>query len=152
MRRRSKGQRGYHLVAGLDLAEEMDRLRALPVFARGELPGRRPELRIRRASRRPNRVGFAVPGEWRLSVTDYPGIRRGDAQETLLHELVHLHVGEGGGHRRWHGRAFRLVLHRAMREAYGLDIDLPRNVFHGTYAEAIERSRRHEQLELPWAA
>jgi hypothetical protein len=142
----------YFLVAGVELAQEMDRLRRLPAFARGELPERRPSLKVRRTGRRPNRVGFAVPGQWRLSVTAYPGIRPGDVQETLLHELVHLHVGEGKGHRRWHGRAFRDTLQRAMRQAYGVDIPPPRNVLHGTYAEAIEGARGPEQLVLPLAA
>lgn len=130
----------------------MDRLRGLAIFAAGELPRRRPELRVRRASRRPNRVGFAIPGEWRLSVTAYPGVRRGDLEETLLHELVHLHVGEQPGRRRWHGRAFRETLHRAIGEAYGLDVPIPRSVLHGVYADALERSRGPEQLELSLAA
>jgi hypothetical protein len=148
-RRRS---RDYFRVGGFDLAEEMDRLRALPAFSGGELARRRPELKVRRAGRRPNRVGFAIPGEWRLSVTAYPGVRRCDLQETLLHEMVHLHVGEQPGRRRWHGRAFRQTLHRAMAEAYGLDVPIPRSVLHGVYADAIERSRTPEQLELPLAA
>jgi SprT-like family protein len=143
----------YYRVDGFDLARELDRLRGLPVFARGELPGRRPTLGVRRARRRPNRVGFAIPSEWRISVTAYPGVRRADLQETLLHELVHLHVGERpGAARRWHGRAFRRTLHRAMREAYGVDVPMPRSVVHGVYAEAIERSLTPEQLELPLAA
>jgi hypothetical protein len=146
------GRAGYFVVADVDLAEEMDRLRALRVFRAGELPKKSPILKVRRASRRPNRVGFAIPGEWRISVTAYPGIRGADALETLLHELVHLHVGEGKGHRRWHGRAFRQTLHRAMTEAYGLEVPPPRNVLHGTYAEAIARARRPEQLTLPFAA
>jgi hypothetical protein len=28
---------------------------------------------VRRASRQPNRLGFAIPGEWRISVTAYRG-------------------------------------------------------------------------------
>ena len=150
MARRRK--RGYYLVAGQDLFEEMERLRALGCFAGGELARRRPELRVRRPARKPNRVGFAVPGEWRLSVTAYPDIRLGDAQEILLHELVHLHVGELPGRHRWHGRGFRLALHAAMTEAYGLAVPRPRSIHHGYYAEAIERARGPEQLELGVAA
>lgn len=130
----------------------MDRLRAVRAFSRGELPQRRPELKVRRASKRPNRLGFAIPSQWRLSVTAYPGIRLGDVQETLLHELVHLHVGEGKGHRRWHGREFRDALQRAMRQAYGVDIPMPRSTLHGAYADAIERARGPEQLTLAIAA
>jgi hypothetical protein len=142
----------YYRVDGFDLAREMERLRALPVFRGGELSRRRPELNVRRARRRPNRVGFAIPAEWRVSVTAYPGARRGDLQETLLHELVHLHVGERPGDaRRWHGRVFRETLHRAMREAHGLEVPIPRSVLHGVYADAIERSRFPEQLELELA-
>ena len=99
----------------------------------------------------------AVPSEWRLSVTAYPDIRLGDAQETLLHELVHLHVGTERGHRRWHGRRFKRTLYRAMTEGYGLRLSLPRSALHGTYAEALERlhARRladanaARQLQLP---
>jgi hypothetical protein len=142
-RRRTPPRRraGYYRVAGLDLAEEMERLRGLAAFAGGELPVRRPELKIRRATRRPNRLGFAVPEEWRLSVTAYPGIRPGDALETLLHELVHLHVGTEPGRHRWHGRRFKAVLRAGMAEAYGLDGVRPRGAQHGAYADAIERAR-----------
>jgi hypothetical protein len=141
----------YYRVADIDLRREMERLRALSALAHGPLAKSSPELKIRRASRRPNRLGFAVPDEWRLSVTDYPGIRPGDALETLLHELVHLHVGRQPGAHRWHGRAFKRTLALAMAEAYGIVDVRPRNVLHGTYAEAIERRRLREgeQLALP---
>jgi hypothetical protein len=143
----------YFLVAGVELRREMQRLRALSVFAGGPVAARAPELKVRRASRRPNRLGFAVPGEWRLSVTDYPGIRPGDVLETLLHELVHLHVGRRRGAHAWHGPMFKRTLARAMAEAYGIVDVRPRNVLHGTYAEAIENRRRlaGDQLELPVA-
>ena len=129
----------YYRVAGIDLRREVQRLRALRVFAGGPLAKSAPELKIRRTSRRPNRLGFAVPGEWRLSVTDYPGIRPGDALETLLHELVHLHVGRQPGAHAWHGRVFKRTLASAMAEAYGVVGLRPRNVLHGAYAEEIER-------------
>ena len=133
--------RSYYLVAGIQLDEEIERLRALPVFAEGPLAERRPELKVRRASSRPNRLGFAVPSEFRLSVTAYPGIRPGDVLETLLHELVHLHVGRAKEAHAWHGPTFKRVLHQAMREAYGITIPTPRATLHGPYAEAIEASR-----------
>jgi hypothetical protein len=128
----------YYLVAGIALEEEMDRLRALPVFADGPLAKRRPQLKVRRAARRPNRLGFAVPGEFRLSVTAYPGIRPGDVLETLLNELVHLHVGRAREAHGWHGPTFKRVLNQAMRQAYGLTMPTPRATLHGPYAEAIE--------------
>ena len=129
----------YYLVAGVRLDEEMDRLRVLPAFAEGPLARGRPELKVRRASRRPNRLGFAVPAEFRLSVTAYPGIRRGDVLETLLHELVHLHVGRAAEAHAWHGPTFKRTLALAMREAYDITIRSPRSTLHGTYAAAIER-------------
>ncbi len=130
----------YYVVAGVSLEAELGRLRRLPVFAAGPLAERRPELRIRRATRRPNRLGFAVPGEFRISVTAYPGIRAGDALETLLYELTHLHVGRAAEPHAWHGRTFKLTLAAAMREAYGLTMPIPRSTRHGAYAEAIEQA------------
>ncbi len=119
----------------------MSRLRTLSVFADGPLAGREPELKVRRARRRPNRLGFAVPSQFRLSVTAYPGIRVGDVLEALLHELVHLHVGRAAEAHAWHGPAFKRTLARAMEEGYGITELRPSNTLHGTYAEAIERTR-----------
>jgi hypothetical protein len=131
--------RSYYFVAEVDLDRELERLRALPVFANGPLATRRPQLKVRRASKRPNRLGFAVPSEFRLSVTAYPGIRPGDVLETLLHELTHLHVGRAAEAHAWHGRTFKATLARAMEEAYGIAAVPPTNTLHGVYAEAIER-------------
>jgi len=128
----------YYLVAGVPLDAEMERLRALPVFAEGPLARQRPELKVRRASRKPNRLGFAVPSEFRLSVTAYPGIRTGDVLETLLHELVHLHVGRAKEAHGWHGPTFKRALAQAMREAHDVTIPTPRATLHGPYAEALE--------------
>jgi hypothetical protein len=125
-------------VAGVALQREMGRLRALPAFAAGPLAQREPELKVRRSRRRPNRLGFAVPSQFRLSVTAYPGIRPGDVLETLLHELVHLHVGRAAEAHAWHGRTFKRTLARAMEEGYGVVAASPRSTTHGVYAEAIE--------------
>lgn len=133
--------RSYYLVAGVPLDQELERLRALPVFADGPLATRRPELKVRRARKRPNRLGFAIPTEFRLSVTAHPGIRPGDIQETLLHELVHLHVGRAAEPHAWHGQTFKQALAAAMRQAYGVTIRPPSSTCHGAYAEAIERAR-----------
>jgi hypothetical protein len=133
--------RSYYLVAGVALDEELERLRGLPVFADGPLAVRTPQLKVRRAGRQPNRLGFAVPTEFRLSVTAFPGIRPGDILETLLHELVHLHVGRAAEPHAWHGRTFKRALARAMNEAYGIGIRPPSSTRHGAYAEAIERAR-----------
>jgi len=112
----------------------------MPVFADGPLAAREPELKVRRARRRPNRLGFAVPAQFRLSVTTYPGIRAGDVLETLLHELTHLHVGRADEAHAWHGPTFKATLARAMAEAYGIADVRPSNTLHGVYAEAIERA------------
>ena len=138
-------RKDYYEVAGIDLRHEMLRLCALPVFGgqEGELGRKPPRLDVRRASRRPRRnLGFAVPDERRISITAYPGIRRGDAEETLLHELVHIALGRHAGG--WHGRRFRETLKRAMREAYGVEGISPRASTHGAYAEALERKRQAE--------
>jgi predicted SprT family Zn-dependent metalloprotease len=127
----------------------MDRLRALPVFADGPLAERQPQLKVRRAGRRPNRLGFAVPSEFRLSVTAYPGIRPGDVLETLLHELVHLHVGRAKEAHGWHGPTFKRVLSQAMREAYGITMPTPRATLHGPYAAAIEAQLRETAKRHP---
>src|SRR5204862_6243516 len=124
----------YYRVAGIDLRAEMERLSRLPVFGgpTGPLARRAPTLSVRRASSRPrSRLGFAIPDEWRISVTAFPGQRRGDAEETLLHELVHLFVGDSPGTRRWHGREFKATMRRAMREGYGLRGVRVKGSYHG---------------------
>ena len=134
----------YYRVAGVDLQTEMDRLCRLPVFGGGggPLARRPPTLAIRRASSRPrSRLGFAIPDEWRISVTAFPGQRRSDAEETLIHELVHLFVGASPGTRRWHGREFKTTLRQAMREGYGIGGVKVNGSYHGAYADAIERRR-----------
>jgi hypothetical protein len=136
----------YFLVAGVDLRAEMERLCRLDALGGpdGPLVRNPPELTVRRAAKRPrSRLGFAIPEERRLSVTAYPGIRRGDIEETLLHELVHVAIGASPGGRRWHGRQFTETLRRAMREAYGVSVRA-RNTYHGTYADALERKRARE--------
>ena len=147
MRRRSKRKKprrpaAYYEVAGLDLEAEMRRLCALPMFggAEGPLAQEMPTLSVRRASARPLRnLGFAVPSERRISVTAYPGIRPGDVQEVLLHELVHIAVGRRGSS--WHGQLFKRTLRQAMRQAYGVAVTATQSTTHGAYADALERRR-----------
>lgn len=134
-----KRDQSYYLVAGVALEQEMDRLRELETFAAGRLASQRPLLKVRRARKRPNRLGFAVPNQFRISVTAYPGIRRGDVLETLIHELVHLHLGRTAEAHAWHGRTFKITLAAAMNEAYGIAVQPPSSTHHGVYAEAIER-------------
>jgi hypothetical protein len=134
----------YYGTAGLDLLVEMERLCRLPGFGgeTGPLARRPPDLTVRRAAKRPrSRLGFAIPEEWRISVTAFPGQRPGGARETLLHELVHLFVGASAGTRRWHGPEFKAARRRAMREAYGLRSVAVNGSYHGAYADALERRR-----------
>ena len=78
-------------------------------------------------------------------MTAFPGQRRGDAEETLAHELVHLFVGTSPGSRRWHGREFKAAMRRAMQEGYGIgDVKL-NGSYHGAYADALERARSQAQ-------
>jgi hypothetical protein len=137
--RRVRRRPSYYLVAGVALDRELDRVCALPVFAGGPLAERAPDLKVRRARSKPNRLGFAVPSQYRLSVTAYPGARPGDVLETLVHELTHLHVGRAPEAHGWHGPTFKRTLARAMSEAFDLPDLRPRSTLHGVYAEAIER-------------
>ena len=135
----------YYEVAGVALDRELDRLRALAVFADGPLARERPELKVRRARTRPNRLGFAVPTQYRLSVTTYPGARAGDLLETLLHELTHLH----GGRRAARLARPHLQAHPRPGDARGLrplDPDPaphpPRHLRRGDRGRARPKSRR----------
>jgi hypothetical protein len=142
----------YYVVGGVPLDVEMERLRRLPVFAGGPLTRFNPRLAVRRARRRPNRLGFAVPSQMRLSLTAYPGIEAADALETLLHEMTHLHVGRAPETQAWHGRTFKRALARAMLEGYDIDIPIPRNTRHGVYAAAIAERWRVVPIDEPDAA
>lgn len=159
-RRRGSSRRGagreqparYYAVARINLRIEAERLCRLPALGGpdGPLVKRPPELSVRRASQRPRtRMGFAVPDEHRISVTAYPGITRGDVEETLLHELVHLALGSSPGTRRWHGPEFGATLRQAMAEAYGIDGIRPRNSYHGAWAAELERKHRLESERGP---
>jgi hypothetical protein len=144
-RRRRARPASYYEVGGLDLAAELRRLCRLAALGGpvGRVVERPPELTVRRASKRPRaRLGFAIPEQNRLSVTVYPGIRRGDLLETLLHELVHLAIGPSTESRRWHGREFAGTLREAMAEAYGITGVRAPNSYHGAYAEALEQRLR----------
>jgi hypothetical protein len=139
----------HYLVAGIALDRELERLRRLAVFVDGPLATAAPALKVRRARRRPNRLGFAIPSQFRLSVTAYPGIRPGDVLETLLHELTHLHVGRAAEPRAWHGRTFKTALAQAMAEAYGVAGRAPASSRHGVYADLIETTRSSLSAPLP---
>ena len=98
---------GYYLARrGRASIAKIERMQTLAVFASGPLAERSPRAgRCGGQRGKPTiRLGFAVPSPVRLSVTAYPGARPGDLLETLLHELVHLHVGRASEAHAWPGR------------------------------------------------
>jgi len=139
----------YYQVAGVNLQAEMIRLCRLPAFGGpdGPLARQAPTLTVRRAAKRPrSRLGFAIPEEWRISVTAFPGQRQADAKETLVHELVHLVVGASSSTRRWHGHEFKSTMRRAMREAYEIRGVKVNGTYHGAYADALQRRWDRESV------
>jgi len=92
----------------------------LPVLggSHGRLVENPPRLHIRRASKKPTRrLAFADYTRHLLHLTDYPGITRADAVETLLHEVVHLSALS----LRKHGRRYKQTLAQAAFECFGVD-------------------------------
>lgn len=109
------------MVAGVDLAEHLDRFSRLEAFGGDQcrLVDRPCALRIRRATRRPrSRLAFACYTRHLIHVTAYPGQRTADALETLLHEVVHLASLDN----RRHDRHFKDLLAAASLEAFGVDL------------------------------
>ena len=107
-------------VAGEALHPWLERMSTLPVFggAQSDLSQHLPRLHIRRASRKPRRrLAFACYTRHLIHLTDYPGIRRADALETLLHEVVHLSSFE----LRHHDARFKRTLVQAAQECFGVD-------------------------------
>lgn len=108
-------------MVGVDLQAELDRLAQLPALGgpTGPLVERPPALHIRRASKPPRRrLAFASYDRHLIHLTAYPGQRKADALETLLHEAVHLCSIE----LRFHDARFKRTLTQAAFEAYGVDL------------------------------
>lgn len=107
-------------IAGEALHPWLERMSTLPVFGgeQSDLSQNLPRLHIRRASTKPRRrLAFACYTRHLIHITDYPGIRRADALETLLHEVVHLSSFE----LRAHDGRFKRTLARAALECFGVD-------------------------------
>jgi hypothetical protein len=112
---------GRYTVAGVDLRDELARYAKLPIFRGTRLARELPTFTVRRSRTRGSRLGFAEPWHWRIHLSllvDQQNLAQ--ARRTLIHELVHLHVGQVG--KEWHGVRFRMALNRAMAEA-GLGAD-----------------------------
>lgn len=101
---------------GVDLREEFERYRKLPVFRGSRVAKDRPGFGIRHARRlQSSQVGFASPSEWRIHVTTWPTAPLDTVRDTIIHELVHLCVGRADDG--WHGISFKRTLTRALTEA-----------------------------------
>lgn len=127
-------------IDGVDLRAELDKLWASRAVRelRAKTPHlTKPTMRIRRVSRRPrSRVGVAWPWESRIQITNYPGIDRHDAIETLAHEVAHCLTP--GDH---HGVAWKTVYRNLCSEIYGVrpKVDV---IWHSEVSKALrERAR-----------
>jgi SprT-like family len=129
------------IVAGMDLHTELRRIVRLRVFRDGRLGKELPELKVRQCRYRPSsRLGYASPWDWRISISAYPGQDAADVKETIVHELVHLHIGiDRSDTAHWHGRRFQQTMRQAFRQAYGVDVPFTWNRYVGPYARALRR-------------
>lgn len=132
----------YFTVAGVDLRVELKRMARLPAFRgrKGRLYRRTPSLVVTRRKYVPSRLGAASPWENKIWISDYAGIDRADVLETLLHEMVHIHIGHDPSDRaHWHGKEFRSKLREAFDEAFpeARRWGIHENRYHGDYARAL---------------
>lgn len=148
--RRAEAEAARYTFAGVDLRDEVARLRRLRAFggAGGRLARRPPTFHVRHAKTEPrSTLAGAWPSTWRFQVTIYPGVDLADLRESLVHELAHLYVGGDRSDRnRWHGDRWRRTMRAAFREAYGPDVVVVTNRYHGRYAAAL-RGRQAETQE-----
>lgn len=144
--RRRVALKERYTFEGHDLNEELTRLCRLRVFggSTGRLARRRPRFDVAIFKRAPRTTfGVAWPDEWRFKLNRYPGQDWADVRETMVHELVHLHVGSGC--ERPHDESFRSLMRRAFMEAYGPNVAAPPNRYHGHYARVL---RQRETMEV----
>lgn len=119
-------------VAEIDLRDEMHHfVHHAEVFI--PLRGQKIDLRVRRCSRKPRtRFGFAWWHKMQIRILAYPAIDVHDVRETLVHELVHLVVREGGSDGA-HGVKFRATLRLACEQLFWIRPTLNR-IAHGEIA------------------
>lgn len=139
-------ERQYYTVGGIDLRDELKRMRRLKAFggAKGSLANRNITLKIRRSSSFPStRLGYAKYWNGEIGITAYPGIDAHDARETLLHELVHLYVGvDFSGGPCHHGQGFKHKFREAMDEAFGFVVNVYSDSYHGKIAAELRRREK----------
>lgn len=122
-RAKADAETARYTVEGVDLRDELDRLRRLPIFAGDRLARRGPEFKVTRCRTMPRTViGRAWPTEYRFHLSLWPDITLASARATMVHELAHLWVGRDNHDRKaWHGEAFQRAIRRIFKAAYGLD-------------------------------
>lgn len=76
---------------------------------------RRPHLTIKHRARKPVYTGWAFYQDHAIDIVTWPEMTRCEADETLVHELVHLKLGPKAAH----GPEFQAHLREALHEAYG---------------------------------
>ena len=145
----------YYTVNGVNMLDKMVEFTRLQVFKDDASPERipiyiyTPRLRIRRCSSKPrSRYGFCrysglSRARAHISVSTWPGQTLASFLETLLHEVVHAHVGRtrgrharGGCH---HGPKFKSILRQASEQAFGVRPRLE-NRFHGEITRLVEQA------------
>lgn len=122
--RERDAERSRYIVGDTDVRPIMRKMCRLPVFggSKGRLVRRPPELHIRRATYGASIVGRAWPWRNRIQVTvykDQKSFSRSD-EDTLLHELVHIHCGyDPSDTAHWHGAEFHKTFRQAHFEYFG---------------------------------
>lgn len=136
----------YYTVNGVNLMDKLVEFTRLPVFA--DLEGgsnvRRhvPRLTLRRCSARPRtRLGFCRYGMLaQISVNVWDGVTTTSLLETLLHELVHAHVGRTSSRSACHhGTRFKTVFRLASEQAFGVRPRLQTR-YHGEVTKLVEQA------------
>lgn len=124
----------YYTVAGVNLRTELASMLKCPVFlstrltVRGSVSATRRslaagdiDLRVRRASTKPNRRGVAWSSQMRMQITDFPGVTRWEVLETLMHELTHIMCyAARGSAGRGHGPHFKTMYRLACEQHFGV--------------------------------
>jgi hypothetical protein len=124
----------YYTVLDVNLYDKMIEFTRLPVFKDNPIGDRvpiyiyPPRLRLRRCSKKPrSRLGFCRYNgngssiRSHISISVWPEATLTSLLETLLHEVVHAHVGASPfRHNRHHGPRFKAILRAACEEAFGV--------------------------------
>jgi hypothetical protein len=132
--REQERKAAYYTFEGVNLYDKMIEFTRLPVFKDNPIGDRvpiyiyPPRLRLRRCSKKPrSRLGFCRYNgngssiRSHISISVWPEATLTSLLETLLHEVVHAHVGTSPfRHNRHHGPRFKAILRAACEEAFGV--------------------------------